>query len=205
MLSKLLSCCLLLVFSCHLLAKEQVVLQLKWEHQFQFAGYYAAKWQGFYEDEGLDVKILSAVKADKSIITPSDELKKGDAQFAIGALDILIGNDNDLAPVILASIFQQSPTAIFSLQKTDIGNLTKLSQLRIAATESDFAKTEIAALFRSHGYDLTKINFVDQPVTIDTLLTDKADAIVTYEISAEFSAKEKKILNLTSLILLISG
>ena len=43
--------------SSNLFAAEQVVLQLKWEHQFQFAWYYAAKWQGFYEDEGLDVEI----------------------------------------------------------------------------------------------------------------------------------------------------
>ena len=193
MLSKLFYFIFMVFISCNLFAAEQVVLQLKWEHQYQFAGYYAAKWQGFYEEVGLDVEIRFAIKPDKSIISPSAELKKGNAQFAIGALDILIGKDEEMAPVILASIFQQSPTAIFSLQKTDISNIEKLSQLRIAATESDFAKREIEALFRSHGYDLTKINFVDQPVTIDTLIDNKADAIITYEISAKFSAKEKNI------------
>ena len=193
MLRKLFTCWLLLVFSSLLIAEEKVVLQLKWEHQFQFAGYYAAKWQGFYEEAGLDVEIRPSVKADKSIITPSDEIKQGQAQFAIGGLDILLVKDNDLNPVILASLFQHSPTAIFSLQHTDISSLRKLSQLRIAVTESDFAKAEIAAMFRSHGYDFKKIKFVDQPVTIDTLLNNEADAIVTYAISAEFSAKEKSI------------
>ena len=38
-------------------ALEKVVLQLRWDHQAQFAGYYAAVWQGFYADAGLDVKI----------------------------------------------------------------------------------------------------------------------------------------------------
>src|SRR5690349_5686469 len=33
-------------------------LQLQWVAQSQFAGYYAAVDQGFYEDEGLDVTIL---------------------------------------------------------------------------------------------------------------------------------------------------
>lgn len=33
---------------------EKVTLQLKWLHQFQFAGYYAAKIKGFYADEGLE-------------------------------------------------------------------------------------------------------------------------------------------------------
>jgi len=36
---------------------EKVRLQLKWYHQFQFAGYYAAQAKGFYTEEGLDVKL----------------------------------------------------------------------------------------------------------------------------------------------------
>src|SRR5258705_12267059 len=38
-------------------ALEAVSLQLKWKHQFQFAGYYQALAQGFYRDAGLDVTI----------------------------------------------------------------------------------------------------------------------------------------------------
>jgi ABC-type nitrate/sulfonate/bicarbonate transport system substrate-binding protein len=38
-------------------ALEQVSLQLKWQHQFQFAGYYAALEKGFYRDAGLDVEV----------------------------------------------------------------------------------------------------------------------------------------------------
>ena len=36
---------------------EKVTLQLKWVTQAQFAGYYAALDQGYYEEEGLDVTI----------------------------------------------------------------------------------------------------------------------------------------------------
>jgi ABC-type nitrate/sulfonate/bicarbonate transport system substrate-binding protein len=38
-------------------ALDQVSMQLKWKHQFQFAGYYQALEQGFYRDAGLDVTI----------------------------------------------------------------------------------------------------------------------------------------------------
>ena len=38
-------------------ALDQVSMQLKWKHQFQFAGYYAALEQGFYRDAGLNVTI----------------------------------------------------------------------------------------------------------------------------------------------------
>ena len=38
-------------------AQEKVTLQLKWQHSFQFAGYYAALQQGYYRAAGLDVDI----------------------------------------------------------------------------------------------------------------------------------------------------
>ena len=34
---------------------DTVVLQLKWKHQFQFAGYYIALERGYFAEEGLDV------------------------------------------------------------------------------------------------------------------------------------------------------
>jgi len=37
------------------LALEPVSLQLRWMHQFQFAGYYAALHKGYYWEAGLDV------------------------------------------------------------------------------------------------------------------------------------------------------
>ncbi|TNC74943.1 ABC transporter substrate-binding protein [Rubellimicrobium roseum] len=39
-------------------AQDAVTLQLKWVTQAQFAGYYAAQEQGFYDEENLDVTIL---------------------------------------------------------------------------------------------------------------------------------------------------
>jgi ABC-type nitrate/sulfonate/bicarbonate transport system substrate-binding protein len=45
----------LLITQAH--ALDQVSLQLKWKHQFQFAGYYAAVEKGFYRENGLEVEI----------------------------------------------------------------------------------------------------------------------------------------------------
>ena len=48
---------LLILFAVSLFANEKVTLQLKWLHQFQFAGYYAALEKGYYDEVGLDVQI----------------------------------------------------------------------------------------------------------------------------------------------------
>ena len=39
-------------------ALEKVTLQLQWKHQFEFAGFYAAKEKGFFQDAGLDVTFV---------------------------------------------------------------------------------------------------------------------------------------------------
>ncbi len=39
-------------------AQDDLTLQLKWVTQAQFAGYYVAQAEGFYEEEGLNVTIL---------------------------------------------------------------------------------------------------------------------------------------------------
>ena len=55
-LSLMVVCWFLLVPSISL-AQDKVVLQLKWKHGFQFAGYYAAQELGYYNDAGLDYEI----------------------------------------------------------------------------------------------------------------------------------------------------
>jgi len=173
------------------LATEKVVLQLKWEHEFQFAGFYAAKWQGFYEKAGLDVEIRSAAQPDGSLVAPIEELTSGNADFAIGGLDILIARDEGKSVTVLAPIFQRSASAVFTLAGTHIDEISQLAKLTIAATDNDTTKSEIVGLFLSRGYRKEDIKFVDEPVTLQTLIDKKADAIVTYEVSAYFEAQEK--------------
>jgi len=169
------------------------VLQLKWEHEFQFAGYYAALWQGYYKDAGINVEIKPVSRPDGSMVNPVDEILNGKAHFAVGSLDILTAKDKGLDVVVLSSIFQRSQTAVFSLADTPISDLSQLAKLRIAVMSGDATKTEIEAVFMTQGFDLNQIDFVETENTIDALINDEVDAIVTYEISATFQAKEKGV------------
>ena len=63
---------------------EDVTLQLKWVTQAQFAGYYVAQDQGFYEEEGLNVTI----KPGGPDIAPAQVIAGGGADV-IDRLDAL--------------------------------------------------------------------------------------------------------------------
>ncbi len=81
---------------------ETVVLQLKWTHQFQFAGYYAAKQQGYFADEGLDVRI-DEFNQDKSTV---QQVVSSKANYAIGDIGILFDYARGQPIKVLAAIFQ---------------------------------------------------------------------------------------------------
>lgn len=71
-MAKALSLVLLLLIGAPALASEAVRIQLKWYHQFQFAGYYAALERGFFAEEGLDVELLERDPARNNILQVYD-------------------------------------------------------------------------------------------------------------------------------------
>ncbi|WP_426358874.1 EAL domain-containing protein [Pseudocolwellia sp. HL-MZ19] len=166
------------------------MLQLKWEHEFQFAGYYAALWQGYYKDAGIELEIKPLSRPDGSFVSAVGEIQNGNADFAIGGVNILTAKDYGLDVVVLSSIFQRSQYAAYSLSDTPIENLSQLSKLRIGATSVSSGRAEIEALFMAHGYDLNKIEFVTTSDPIDALLNNEADAVFSYDVYVAYKAKK---------------
>ncbi len=84
---------------------QEVTLQLKWVTQAQFAGYYVAKDQGFYEEEGLDVTI----KAGGPDIAPVQVLVGGGADVVIDWMpSALAAREKGVPLVNIAQPFKSS-------------------------------------------------------------------------------------------------
>lgn len=86
-----------------------VSLQLQWEPQAQFAGYFAAVEQGYYAAEGLDVEIL---RGGAEIIPQVVGSDPNGPEFTISwvpkVLEVRANGQSDL--VNIAQIFQRSGT-----------------------------------------------------------------------------------------------
>jgi two-component system sensor histidine kinase/response regulator len=92
------------------LALEKVVVQLKWQHQFQFAGYYAAQEQGFYREAGLDVSLREAERGDDAV----SAVTSGAAEYGVANTNLLVARGRGKPVVVLASIFQHSPAVLLT-------------------------------------------------------------------------------------------
>jgi len=138
---------------------EKVVLQLCWDHQFQFAGYYAAQWNGYYEAAGLDVEIRSALEPGFKFINSSREVVAGRADFGVGDANILVARDQGAPLVILAPIFQHSTVEIYTPQERRIDSPGDLMGLRILRRKGDLGEVELQAMLRAEGFDPGKLEF----------------------------------------------
>ena len=103
---------------------KPIRLQLQWFPQAQFAGYFAAKDQGFYADEGLDVTILPGAVE----IVPATVVAGGQAEFGISWVPrMLAPRESGADPVVIGQVFQRSPTLQVSFKDK---NITKPEDLK---------------------------------------------------------------------------
>ena len=154
---------------------EKVVLQLKWRHQFQFAGYYAAIEKGYYRDAGLEVEL----RERKTGTAPTEMLLNGEAQFAIADSTVVLRRLNGKPLVVLAAIFQHSPLAIISLADKGLVSPLELVGKRIMA-QRNIDDAVLTAMFTE--FRITEDQYQPMPYSFgDTALLDgEVDAMSAY-------------------------
>ncbi len=174
---------LALVFSCSFLSVsttaeaqtdkdlKEVTLQLKWKHQFQFAGYYAAIKKGFYREEGLKV-ILKEPGSNSDAI---DLVVNGKAEFGVSGSDLILRKSQGAPVVALGVIYQHSPLALAA--KSGINRLEQLVNKRVAL---EAQSAEIIAMFRRKGLDESEIELKEHMFHPNDLLKEKIDALSIY-------------------------
>lgn len=122
-------------FSLHAVETEheKLVLQLKWFHQFQFAGYYAAKEKGFYDALGLDVEIREKDLQQNNI----EQVINGDAEYGVADSVLILYKAQNASVVIVSPIFQHSPSVLIALKKSGINSPYELTNKDIIFYEND--------------------------------------------------------------------
>src|SRR6267154_2087578 len=170
---------LVLLASYPAAALEAVSLQLKWKHQFQFAGYYQALERGFYRDAGLDVTFREGGPG----IDAAEAVASGQADFGVCTAGVLRESTMGRRLVVLAAIFQHSPAVILVARRADISNVSELrGRPLMDAPGSD----EIAAMLAREGVNYDSLPRVAHDGNPRDLLAGNADAMVAYSTNEPF-------------------
>jgi NitT/TauT family transport system substrate-binding protein len=156
-------------------ALTPVRLQLQWVTQSQFAGYFAAVDQGFYEAEGLDVEILQGAVE----IVPQAVVNSGEAEFGIAWLPKVLASVQEGADLVnIAQPFQRSGTLQVSWADAGIDSPEDWRGKRVG-TWGFGNEHELFAAMRKVGIDpenTADVTIVSQDFTMDALLNNDLDA-----------------------------
>ena len=152
-----------------------IKLQLQWVAQSQFAGYFAAVDQGFYEEEGLDVTILEGAVE----IVPQQVVTSGGAEFGLAWVPkVLESREAGANLVNIAQVFQRSGTLEVSFVDTGIESVEDFRGMRIG-TWGFGNEHELFAAMRAAGIDPNNpedVTVVQQPFDMSLLLNGELDA-----------------------------
>ena len=156
-------------------AMASVRLQLQWVPQAQFAGYFAAVEQGYYEAAGIDLEI---VPGGPDVIPQAAGSAANGPEFTISwvpkVLEARIGNPaSDL--VNIAQIFQRSGTLSVSWKDSNITKPADFAGKKVGVW--DFGNEfEVTAAAKKAGLEAgTDYEKVIQPFDMTLLLSQQID------------------------------
>jgi len=180
-------------------AADKLILQLQGPAQFEFAGYYAASWRGFYAESGLTVEIRPT-ELDSTTKQPSvdavREVAEGRAQFGTGTAELVIRAAQGQPLLLLAPIFQQSGAAVFYRADLDYPSPAALLKARVGRLPaSDILDVELVTALRGEGVDPQRLRSVpiDQGQALSALNDRTVDAAVGSLWDLPYRAREKSI------------
>ena len=160
-------------------AADDVTLQLKWVTQAQFAGYYVALDQGFYEEEGLNVTI----KPGGPDVAPAQVIAGGGADVVLDWMpSALASREKGLDLVNIAQPFKSSGMMLTCRKDSGI------------ESPADFAGKTLGVWFFGNEYPFLSwmsklgiptdgsdagVTVLKQGFNVDPILNGQADCVST--------------------------
>jgi len=151
-----------------------ISLQLQWLPQAQFAGYYVALDQGYFEEEGFDNVDIIPSGGD---IVPQDALVNGDVDFAIAWVPKVLGTLEATGAELtdIAQVYQKSGTLQVSFADTGVASVADFEGKRIGSWGFG-NEWEIFAAMAAEGLDSTTVSITTQDFSMNALLDGDVDA-----------------------------
>jgi diguanylate cyclase (GGDEF)-like protein len=161
------------LLSDSVLANETVHLQLRWHHQFQFAGYYAALEKGYYAKAGLNV-VIHEGSPEK---TPVKEVLDGHAQYGEANSELLHERLHGAPLVALAAMFQHSPSVL--LTRKNLFSPSDLIGKKVMMLNKSI-DTDLLAMLANEGVNKNSIGVLPSSFELQDLIDGRVDAYNAY-------------------------
>lgn len=175
-----LCCCLALAACVPPPQPDRITVQIKWVHQAQSAGFYAALDQGFFADENLQVELLEGGPG----VDPIAALTSGQADFAVASphtLFMAIDRGEELRAI--ATIFQISPVVFIAMPDSGITRPQDFIGKTISVVGVQELEIQLHAMLDFLGLDNDAVTRVPHSYDYDQLVSGQVDVQAFYTTS----------------------
>ncbi len=154
-----------------LFASQKISIQLEWKHQFEFAGFYAAKEMGYYKDIGLDVSF----KEYHDNIDIVQDVLDGKSDFGISSSALIRDKLKGKDVVLIASYFKQNVLAL--AVRDGINSLEDLKGKKIMALPYEIDHTSLGAMLQENGIHREDYTLVVHDFNVSKFINSEVDAM----------------------------
>lgn len=159
---------------------QKVTLQLQWKHQFEFAGFYAAKELGYFAELGLDVEF----KEFQSGMDITQEVLQGHADYATSYSSIVLDYLHGKPIVLLANFFKQSPVVLVT--QKEINTPKDLIGKKVMGLLDSTHNQTLLMMLDRFGVSSNDFINVKRSFAIDSFLQKEVDAISVFTTNEVF-------------------
>lgn len=184
---------LFILLPCTVSAMDKVTLQLKWVHQAQFAGFYAALEHGYYRSENLKVTLVEGGRG----VNPSEALVQNKADFAVLAPEnILLKRSHNKAIKAICAIYRTSAVVFLSQKGSGIIRPQDFAGKTIAVEGSkgirDF-EFQLKALMKNMDVSMDDMTFVPYDTSYKGFIAGDIDITPAYLTGGYIKLKAQNI------------
>ena len=153
---------------------QKIKLQLQWKHQFEFAGFYAAKENGYYKESGMDVSFIE-YKVNDNLVS---KVINNEADFGL-TYSSLIAEYLDNRPVqFIANYFKQSPLVLIT--QKEIKTPSSLKGKDVMGVSENIDVITLKLMLKKFGVEVDEVNNIETSFEIKDFINKKVDAMAVF-------------------------
>ncbi|MCD4756668.1 MAG: ABC transporter substrate-binding protein, partial [Arcobacteraceae bacterium] len=160
--------------SSNIQKNNKIKLQLQWKHQFEFAGFYAAKEKGFFKEVGLDVE-FKEFQSNMNII---DEVINGEAQYGLTYSSLIVDYMKNKPLIFVANFFKQSPLVLVT--QKNIKTPADLKGKKIMGLLDSSHKQVVLTMLDKFNMTADDFQNIPRKFSIESFKNKKVDALSVF-------------------------
>ena len=173
-------------------APDTVILQLKWVHQAQFAGFYMAQEKGYYAQENLKVTFLEGGQG----VDIGQRVQSGQADFGVLTPEFILQKCSQGAPLTaIAAIYRRSAVVFAAMADSGIVRPSEFMGKTVAARDPGGSQTDFELQFRAMMkrlfLDISKVSIVPYDPTYTAFYSGEVQVSPVYSTGGLITMRQK--------------